>query len=57
MTYEGDSGKVEVVNGLALNPDGTKLAIYAFDKEGNTSEIWNIYYPSYLWLVNSSDGM
>ena len=31
MFYSGDSTKIELTNGLALNPDGSKLAIWAYN--------------------------
>ena len=31
MYYREDGSAVEVINALALNPSGTKLAVYAYD--------------------------
>ena len=48
-TINADNGKAEKVVGIALNPSGTKFAVYMSREAGNNEE-------NFLMILNSSDG-
>ena len=55
MFYQNHNDRLELPNGLALSPDGTKLAVYVFNQDSYNFEIGS--KEGIFFIVSTYDGI